>query len=186
MGKRTFTTSSGIVLICAARLLCAQDTEDETATEYEQGFGLVYQQASKLTNIDKLLIVKGESDAIEEVTDALAEVSASVGSKLETFAASRESIVLEKEFLPAVEAGARTRMGMDIAGELLFSFGCNFEQSLLFTEAVASLRMHALSREMEDRAPDDEQRELWGGIASEIEPVFERIRGLLQSCGDAE
>lgn len=45
--------------------------------------------------------------------------------------------------------------------------------------------MHALAREMEDRAPDDEQRELWGGIAGEIEPVFERIRALLGSCDDA-
>lgn len=178
--------STRALALAALAALAAQPAAhgaDEISPEYAQGYALVYMQADKLKNIDKLLIVKGESDRVEEITQSVAELSAAISADLEAFASSRDWVVLDREHLPPVEAGARDRMGLDIAGELLFSFGCNFEQKLLFTEAVAVLRLLGLSQEMEDRSPDDEQQELWAGLVADIEPVFGDIRGLLEPCG---
>jgi hypothetical protein len=171
---------------CAAMLgACAAEDGDsraEPVSDYRQGYALVYWQASKVKNIDKLLIVKGEREPIREITGDVARLSAEVAVRLEEFAATHEGIDLEREFLPPIEAGARDRMGSNIALELLFSGGCDFEQRLVFTEAVAVLRMSALAEEMQDRAPDAEQAELWTGIHEESAALFERVRDLINQC----
>lgn len=175
----------GLITLACIGLTGPVGAESDTS-EYGQGYALVYQQANQLKNVDKLLIVKGERESVTEVTDEVVSVSGSISSEIESFVASRESIELDQEVLPSIEAGARDRMGLDIAGELLFSFGCDFEQKLLFSQAIATLRMLALSQEMEDEAPDDEQQEFWAGITAEIEPVFGRVRELVQACENGD
>lgn len=153
-------------------------------SEYEKGYALAHWQADKLRHIDKLLIVKGERDEIGEVTAEIARIAEDMALRLEAHAAA-ESIVLDREYLPDIEAAARDRMGFGIAGELLLSFGCDFEDKLLFTEAVAVMRMLAIAEEMEAEAPDDAQRELWAGLVTGVEPVLEQIRELLNTCDEA-
>lgn len=178
--------SSCFALLGCIALIAACDSRDRDGagalSSYQQGYALVYWQADKLKNIDKLLLVKRERDAIQEITEEVAQLAAKVASDLEAFSASHAGVVLEREFLPPIEAGARNRMGSNIAGELLFSSGCDFEQRLVFTEAVAVLRLSSLAEEMEDQAPDDEQERLWAGIARESYAVFERVRDLINQC----
>ena len=176
--------------LAAAALVCACERVDDRAppgqvSEYEQGYALAHWQADKLRNIDKLLIVKGGRDEVERVTREIARIAARTAERLEAHAAAG-SIVLDVEYLPEIEAAARNRMGFSIAGELLLSFGCDFEDKLLFTEAVAVMRMLAIAEEMAAEAPDAVQERLWSEIVAEVEPVFEQIRELLNTCGEAE
>jgi hypothetical protein len=177
---------SWLVLMGSLAVLTACDPGGRDTAEdfssYQQGYALVYWQADKLKNIDKLLIVKREREAIQEITEEVAGLAAKVANDLEAFSASHGGIVLEREFLPPIEAGARNRMGRNIAGELLLSTGCDFEQRLMFTEAVAVLRLSSLAEEMKDQAPDDEEQRLWAGIALESNAVFERVRDLINRC----
>lgn len=179
----------GLWLVGAWALIAGCDASIDPATdsgadvsEYAKGYALVHWQADKLRNIDKLLLVKFERDVINEITDEVADLSGQVADELEAFAATRDDIVLDREFLPLIEAEARRRMGLNIAGELLLSTGCNFEQRLLFTEAVAVLRMASLAEEMRDEAPDDEQEALWADIADRSNAVFSRVRDLIDRC----
>jgi len=162
----------------------AEQTPAGEVSAYGQGYALAYRQADRMRNIDKLLIVKRESDELAEVTADVARVAALIADRLQAHAAADASVALETEFLPPIEAAARERMGLGIAGELLLSFGCDFEERLLFTEAVAVMRLLAIAEEMQAEAPSDVELELWAGLAAELEPVFERIRGLLNTCGE--
>jgi hypothetical protein len=174
-----------ILIVAGVALAGCQAGAKDDIDAYRQGFSLAYWQADKLKNIDKLLIVKGERDAVGAVTDEVAAIAADIAGRLEDYAATDQSIDLEREYLPPIEVGARKRMGLGIAGQLLLSFGCDFEQNLLFTEAVAVLRLLKLSEEMQARAPDDAQLELWSGFVEDIEPVFNRVRGMLGDCRPA-
>jgi hypothetical protein len=180
--------SSCFALLGCFALITACHSRDrggaEALSTYQQGYALVYWQADKLKNIDKLLVVKSERDVIQEMTEEVARLAAKVASDLEAFSASHGGAVLEHEFLPPIEAGARNRMGSSIAGELLFSRGCDFEQRLVFTQAVAVLRMGSLAEEMQDQAPDEEQELFWAGIAEESNAVFERVRDLINRCDE--
>jgi hypothetical protein len=170
---------------CGALVAACGSADREAAelTAYQQGYALVHWQADRLKNIDRLLLVKIERDVVEQVTKEVALLSANVASELETYAATH-GIALEREFLPPIEAGARNRMGSNIAGELLLSSGCDFEQRLVFTEAVAVLRLSSLAEEMREQAPDDDQERLWAGIAAKSNVVFERVRELINRCGE--
>lgn len=158
------------------------DAQDQETTDYLQGFSLVYWQVDKLQNIDKLLLVKRERDVIEDITTRVATLSAEIASELEQLAENDQSIVLDREYLPAVEAGARDNMGANIAGELLFSGGCDFEQRLVFTQTVAVLRMSALADEMAERAPNDIHADLWNSMHERSAALFEDVRDLINRC----
>lgn len=176
------TTLALTLVLGSAASSCAKEGAPASEPRYEDGYALVYWQASKVQNIDKLLIVKGPSDELEAMTEKVAAHSAAVADELEAFAAARGGIDLEREALPPIEAGARNRMGGSIALELLFSGGCDFEQRLAFTEAVAVLRISALAEEMADQAPDDDQQALWSRIHESSDALFKEVRDLINRC----
>jgi hypothetical protein len=158
------------------------EAQNEEITDYLQGFSLVYWQVDKLQNLDKLMLVKRERPVIGDITERVATLSADVAKELEQLAEHDQNILLDREYLPSVEAGARDRMGANIATELLFSGGCDFEQRLVFTQTVAVLRMSALAEEMAERAPNDEHADFWNGMHERSAALFDEVRELINRC----
>ena len=124
----------------------SQDPLDPTGREHpadlkhhirDNAASLLYDLLNDEKNVNKLLIVKRESKALEELIDEISATAAAGAKKLEQLAAADRTLHLDVMELPSGEAATREAIAKTTTSDLLHVKGPDFEFKLLLTQAEA-------------------------------------------------
>jgi len=141
MHRRQAVFALGIALVVGGGCQLPRHQPAAAATKREQiridCYSLLHDLLDQQKNVDKLLLVKLESDELNHLIKTIAAASAAGARALERFAAQDGSFNLKQLSLPLGEIETRSAIASTKSRQLLTSAGVNFELKLLLTQAEA-------------------------------------------------
>lgn len=145
-----------------------------------EGYSLLYKITAEQREMKKLLLIKIESDPVDRVISEIAEYTDKVHADLEDMARRYPAIMVEPEFLPAVEVKTRESISSATSDALLSRSGKEFERLLLLKQMTALEQERHMSKVMAEIETADERRAFWrrlqkgfGELESEVEQLLE-------------
>lgn len=100
-------------------------------------YSLLFQLLDDEKNVSKILIIKKESTALNQLIKSISAAAGAATGKLTQFAKEDSSINLKDLALPAGEVRTRASVSSATTKELVGSSGAKFELTLLLTQAEA-------------------------------------------------
>jgi len=100
-----------------------------------EGYTLLYDLLSKESDVDKLLLIKAETPAVNTLMKNIAAACSNGAAKLEEFAQAEPTLNLKLVSLPAAELETRKSIESGRARALLFASGKELEVRLLLSQA---------------------------------------------------
>lgn len=180
---RHFTILAGA---CIALSACApvQPQRDEAARPLEtrsdaertrmlsHGYAQLYQSAKGLAKLDKLLLIKVEADATQQVIDGVADYAKRLTAQLEDLSRRYPSISLEDDGLPVLEKRKRKAQEKDYKHSLRpfkGATGADFERTLLLLESGALGQLRFLAQALADAEHGGPRHEFARGVVRELD-----------------
>src|ERR1051325_31144 len=102
-----------------------------------EGYSLLYELASKQSNVDKILIVKHAHPKIAALIKEIAQTFGQGKDQLESLAQKDPRLSLKSIHLPPLEQKTRESIEATTTKTLLFASGKEFELQLLLTQVQA-------------------------------------------------
>jgi len=107
---------------------------DNTRTELNVGYSLLYQQANGIPKMDWILTFKDKPEVVEQTVNLLTDHYQQLSRALEDIAAKFPAVRLDADTMPELLADTRKAIGLDMAKDfapLAGKSGPRFERELL-------------------------------------------------------
>jgi hypothetical protein len=143
-------------------------------------YGLLYELLGKQSNVDKLLLIKIESDELDELITAIADASLAGADRLEEFSKKDPALPLDRTLLPPGETATRDAIASAKKKELLEPFNPGFESELLMTQAEALSYAWHLAGVAAENEPDAERAAYLKGLGEQMKDLHRRTITLLR------
>jgi hypothetical protein len=182
--KHAYVVLSFCFLSACAGFSDSADRQSAKRQALTQGYGLLYDMASDLKHVDKLLLVKYESDKVEAVIDDIARSAAKLVQDLETIAKKEPWLNLKNHGLPAIEVETRTAVKLDLVAELApiaGKTGRHFERTLLLNQSVVLNLFRHLIEQVRDAERQEARRALLDRAHQTFNRLYERVTRLLEA-----
>ncbi|MEO7854026.1 MAG: hypothetical protein ABIR94_17500 [Rubrivivax sp.] len=147
-----------------------------------QGYSLLYADVSGLRLVDKLLLVKFESDSTQAIVEAISDYSAKLATQLEGVAKRYPSVRIDLQPLPEVEKRTRAAANKERAlsfAPLVGRSGADFERTLLLTLSGALNQLRFLAQVTAQEERNDERRALLEDAQKNFDSLYRRTLKLL-------
>jgi hypothetical protein len=149
------------------------------------GYALLFAILGQERQVAKLLLIKGERDALETIIEAIAETSDQAYERLEAFAKADPSLDLADTGLPIEELRTRESIATARSEQLLAASGSELELQLLLSQNEALTYMAHLADTLSRRESDPARlafvRKLWGDMTRLQEGVLSLARRPVRS-----
>lgn len=166
---------------CVIQPIAQPATQPREALNH--GYAQLHWVANKLQHIDKLLLIKRESEAVESAVDAVAQTMRRHANTLEQMERDLAAVDLSEDGLPVYEQKKRWAVvrerGLVTGTPVLGQTGIEFERTLLLSlTAVLNQQRHLLSVMRSDE-PEPALRDWLLATEEELNALYERLTGLL-------
>jgi uncharacterized membrane protein YccC len=127
-------------------------------------------------HLDKILIIKRESDELHQLVKRISETAAARATQLEEMSKTDRSLNLLVTGLPSGEAATREAISKTKRNELLQSKGADFELKLLMTQLEALNYGAHLAKVAAENESRPENIRVFSGIQSDFEKLYREVR----------
>jgi hypothetical protein len=149
------------------------------------GYVLVYETMNAFSNIDKVLLIKKESEPFEEVIESVADYSGKLAEQLKERDEHDDEIDLEGESMPQVIGQARKEMGAElrekIGGPFKGATGSELERELLLSLDVGLSESHHVVRELARRESSTERHAILEDADKNLGELSRAVKRQLQT-----
>jgi hypothetical protein len=146
------------------------------------GYSMLYKDASTLDLTELILYVKVESDAMEKVTTAVAEVGGQLKKDLERIAKDYPGVRIDLDPLPEMEKRKRTALAKDRAryfAPVIGHGGREYERTVLIGYANGINHERHLCQVMAEAEPDAGLKKFLLDAEKRYDGVYDRVMALL-------
>jgi hypothetical protein len=144
-----------------------------------QGYSLLYGLVSQQKDVDKLLLIKGETSEVQTVIKKIAAATANATARLEEFAKKDSSLELEVESLPVPEQKTRSAIESSKTKSLLFSGGSQFEVRLLLSQAEGMSYGGHLAEVVSGLDSDPQRKQYFSDLSVEFLKLHDAVLDIL-------
>lgn len=159
---------------CSQQAQPAATNATQAQIDISQGYAQLFQTANGLSNVNKLLYVKLESDAVDRFITDLSEDMATMAMATKAATRSAEWINLDDTGLPRIEQMKRSKSQFDRALGLAPAFGrtgADFERTLLLTLSGGLNQSRYLVRVLLELDTDEERK----AFLKQARDTFDRL-----------
>lgn len=125
------------------------------------GYVLLYQTMDAFSNMDRVLLIKRESDAFEEMVESVADYCGKLAEQLEDLDEHDDEIDLKGQAMPDVIIDARKAIGEDVretvGGPFKGATGSELERSLLLSLDQGLSESHEVVRALARRETSEKR-----------------------------
>lgn len=186
-GRLTRALVGAVVALLVGGAAAAQPTHSQTGDSQldrlNDGYSLLYGDASGLANADKIFLVKFENDATQQVVTETADYMGQLADQLEQLGRDDPSIRLDLEPLPEIERetqAAATTARIKSFAPVVGRSGADFERTLLLTLSGGLNQLRHLARVMAEVERSDERSALLRGAENRIDTLYAEIEQVLE------
>ena len=182
--RQAYVVLSFHFLTACAGLCDSADRQSPKRQALNEGYGLLYDLASDIKHVDKLLLVKYESDKVEAVIDDIAQSAAKFVQGLEALAKKEPRLNLKDSGLPAIEVETRTSVQQDLVAQMApiaGKTGHHFERTLLLSQSVALNHLRHLIEHVHNVERQEERRAFLDRTHKTFDQLYERVNRLLET-----
>lgn len=154
------------------------DASSISLAERNEGYALLYGLVGDESGVDKILIIKVETDAVEAVITSIADKTGEMRKRLDAFAESDPGLDFEYSHLPVMELRTRESISAAKARELLLPGG-NDMLELVLTQVRALEYGQHLAEELADVEPSEERKEFLEEASATFAELLEKTVALL-------
>ena len=179
------------LLVCVLLEACAAATAKEDPEREKDrreivnhGYGQLYQSATGLKQVNKLLYVKLESEAVEDVTDGMSRYCAKLAGDLEKLAEKDRDLRIDRTGLPTLAERARdssNREQLKSLAPVVGSTGKDFERAYLLNHSGALNQMRHLARVTRAAERDRERKEFLRKVERDLDEQYRKVVKLLDA-----
>ncbi len=186
-------TSGALVLLATGLVLnwsvgpalrAAESTPPPSPLGY--GYALLHDLLSQQKNVDKILLLKNESDALDELLTDIAEASGDGAAQIKEMADTNNMISLGVIGLPMIERRVRKAMSDDTASKLLAAGGREFELRMLLAQFRATGYVAELARQIAELENDGGRAEWLRSYADRYKKLRDRTFDLLRDMRQSD
>jgi hypothetical protein len=173
--------AAGLLPSCGLTSSGKAESPSSRREELNHGYGLLYDAASGLRQLDKILYVKFESDPVERIIGEISKHAAKVARDLEKLA-KKDEIRIEDTGLPEMERRTRDsvrRERFKSLAPLVGMSGKDFERTLLLTQSGALNQQRHLSKSLIDAETDPERKRFLRGVHRGYDRIYRKLVKLL-------
>jgi hypothetical protein len=142
---------------------------------------LLYDLFQDEKNVNKVLLIKRNSEELGDLIDAVAHTSGDSAKRLEVLAKADPMLKLHALELPAGEKATRDSIAKTKEHELLFSSGGNFQFQLLLTQTDALSYGWHLAKIAAENSSQPEEVRIFTGISKAYEDLYGRVITMLRT-----
>jgi hypothetical protein len=147
-----------------------------------EGYSMLYKDASNLDLAELILYVKVESDALEKVVAAVAEVGGQLKKDLERIAKDYPGVRIDLDPLPEMERRKRAAISKDRAryfAPIIGHGGREYERTVLIAYANGINHERHLCRVMAEAEPDASLKKFLLDAEKRYDGLYARVTALL-------
>ena len=144
-----------------------------------EGYSLLYGITSQQKNLKKLLSVKFESDAVDDVISEVADYTGELSAQLEDMTRRYPALTVDKQFLPVVEVKTREAISQETTAEFKSTKGKDFERRLLLNQLTSLGQEKNMAKVMVELETADERRDFWRKTQQRFETLHGKVWRLL-------
>jgi len=175
-----------IIFICACSPIAAAAEPAELVNEQRlilnQGYSMLYFDASRLKFAKLILHIKAESDAVNRIVTEISDYGSQMEAELERVVRDYPAVRIDLDPLPEMEKRKRADVNQERAlsfAPLVGRTGGDFERTLLLSmSAVLSQESH-LCKVMADEEPDPGLRKVLLESKQRFDSLYDRVVALL-------
>ena len=177
---------TGFAAGCAVKA----DSERTTATDsskqrlvLNEGYSMLYKDASTLDLTDLILYVKVESDAMDKVVTAVAENGGQMKKDLERIAKEHPAVRINLDPLPEMEKRKRAAISKDRAryfAPIVGHGGREYERTVLIGYANGMNHERHLCQVMAEAEPDASLKKFLLDAEKRYDGLYDRVTALLE------
>ncbi len=148
-----------------------------------EGYSMLYKDASNLDLAELILYVKVESEAMEKVVTAVAEVGAQLKKDLERIAKDYPGVRIDLDPLPEMEKLKRAAISKDRAryfAPIVGHGGREYERTVLIAYANGINHERHLCRVMAEAEPDAGLKKFLLDAEKRYDGLYDRVTALLE------
>lgn len=152
--------------------------------DLNHGYGQLFDTASGLQHVNKILYVKFESNKVEAVIDDISEYSEVLAGQLKTLVKDYPALRIDDTGLSEMEARKRDAVNKDRIKSLapvVGQTGKDFERTLLLTQSGALNQLRFLARVIQEEEKDENRRNFLKDVANHFDELYDRVVKLLHS-----
>lgn len=182
-----FAASSTLVASCllqgagcaADQATSASAAESPHAATLSRGYSAIHSLLDDERNVDKILIIKAETEELKALVTRIANISGNAYDSLQPLTGASPPVRLDADQgLPMIEEAARRSIAMDTAMDLVFSDE-TFETRLLMSQGQALRYGHALATQLARQDGSPERKEWAISIARAYEALYKDVVDML-------
>jgi hypothetical protein len=172
---------SAICAACGSAKPQIPESEPSDHRRIAEGYALLYGITSRQQHVGKLMLIKQESDPVDQFITELAKTVGEINAEIEDMAKRYPALTINKQFLPDVEVMSRESFEEETKKAFMDSSGHLFERRLLLTQRSALEHEQHIAKVMVGLESGTERREFWvrtdkrfGELRSKLERLLER------------
>jgi len=147
-----------------------------------EGYSMLYKDASNLDLAELILYVKVESDAVDKIVTAVAEVGGQLKKDLERIARNYPGVRIDLDPLPEMEKRKRAAIGKDRAryfAPVIGHGGREYERTMLIAYANGMNHERHLCQVMAEAEPDASLKKFLLDAEKRYDGLYDRVTALL-------
>jgi hypothetical protein len=145
-----------------------------------QGYLLLHEIVSQQKHLDKLLLIKIESEEVDAIISEISAYSAEVEDQLIALAKEPPGLKLGQQILPAAFVRARQSSQAEQLKELLGATGKDFERRLLLSVSSPLNQARHLARVMRGAEGAPARQAFWKEVQGRFDDQYGKLMGLLE------
>lgn len=148
-----------------------------------EGYSMLYKDAGNLDLGELILYVKVESDAVDKVVTAVAEVGGQLKKDLERISREHAGVRIDLDPLPEMEKRKRAAIAKDRAryfAPVIGHGGREYERTVLIGYANGLNHERHLCQVMAAAEPDANLKKFLLGAEKRYDELYERVNALLE------
>lgn len=162
----------------------ASENGEYTVTSLSAGYALLVDLLGNEGNVDKVLLIKGESSPVHELIKEISRFSKESGKALEQRLTTNSTMNLKDMGLPRLETETREAIAHTRMKQLVFAGGRKFELALLLTQTEALSYGGHLAKRLHEAETDVARRTLLSDISKQYGRLYDKAFALLLSRMD--
>ena len=148
-----------------------------------EGYSMLYEDASNLDLAELILYVKVESDAIDNIVSAVAEIGGQLKKDLERIAKDYPGVRIDLDPLPEMEKRKRAAIAKDRAkyfAPVIGHGGREYERTVLMSFANGLNHERHLCQVMAEAEPDAGLKKFLLDTEKRYDGLYDRVTALLE------
>lgn len=145
------------------------------------GYALLHSTLAEVSQVDKVLVIKGPSEPVAAVLKDIAKFAAAGKGKLDEFAGLDATLLLKHDGLPTLETETRSLIASSKSKEILFSASRNFEFNILLSQHEALNYITHLAQALAASDKNDARKKFAVDTAATAKLLHERVITLLKA-----